>query len=156
VRRAAEAVAGAERHGHTARTRLAVNARHLVDRQHERLAARAAAMARRAPHVIDDAHAAMVTGSARVAALAVGHVARAEDRAASWRRLLGAYDVERQLERGYTLTLAADGKVVRSVAAAGPGTVLVTRFSDGTARSLVDAVVPADGVELGRTPGEED
>ena len=31
----------------------------------------------------------------------------------SWRRLLAAYDVDRQLERGYTLTLTLDGRLVR-------------------------------------------
>ena len=42
-------------------------------------------------------------------------------RVRSWRRLLTAYDVERQLERGYTLTLTADGELVRSAAATSRG-----------------------------------
>ena len=57
----------------------------------------------------------------------------------SWRRLLTAYDVERQLERGYTLTLTADGALVRAAADLAAGTEIVTRFADGTARSRVES-----------------
>ena len=56
----------------------------------------------------------------------------------NWRRLLAAYDIERQLERGYTITLGADGRVVRSVAELQPGSRLTTRFADGRALSTVD------------------
>ena len=62
---------------------------------------------------------------------------RQQDRAANWRRLLAAYDIERQLERGYTITLRPDGHLVRSVADLDPGAMLVTRFADGRARSTV-------------------
>ncbi len=55
----------------------------------------------------------------------------------SWRRLLAAYDVERQLERGYSLTLTADGDLVRSAAALAEEQEIVTRFADGTVRSRV-------------------
>jgi exonuclease VII large subunit len=44
--------------------------------------------------------------------------------------------VERQLERGYTLTMDEDGRVLRS-GALSDGDVLVTRFADATARSVV-------------------
>ncbi len=46
-------------------------------------------------------------------------VAHQAERVESWRRLLAAYDVDRQLERGYTLTLGEDGRIVRSVALIG-------------------------------------
>ena len=39
---------------------------------------------------------------------------RQQDEPDTWRRLLAAYDIERQLERGYTITLGPDGAVVRS------------------------------------------
>jgi exonuclease VII large subunit len=55
----------------------------------------------------------------------------------SWRRLLAAYDVDRQLERGYSLTLTADGALVRSAAAVAERQEIVTRFADGTVRSMV-------------------
>ncbi|MGH9017899.1 MAG: hypothetical protein ACRDY1_09155, partial [Acidimicrobiales bacterium] len=76
----------------------------------------------------------------------VGHHA---ERLETWRRLLSAYDVERQLERGYTLTVGEDGAVVRSAAGLGPGTVLRTRFADGTAvsdvRDVEMSVLESDG-----------
>jgi exodeoxyribonuclease VII large subunit len=58
---------------------------------------------------------------------------------AGWRRLLAAYDVDRQLERGYTLTLRADGSLVRSTADVAPGQELVTRLADGSVHSRVEA-----------------
>ena len=58
----------------------------------------------------------------------------------SWRRLLAAYDVDRQLERGYTLTFDDDGRLVRGVEGLRAGSVLVTRFADGSARSAVDTI----------------
>jgi exodeoxyribonuclease VII large subunit len=58
---------------------------------------------------------------------------------AGWRRLLAAYDVDRQLERGYSLTLRADGSLVRSAADVAPGQELVTRLADGSVRSRVES-----------------
>ena len=62
----------------------------------------------------------------------------------SWRRLLAAYDVDRQLERGYSLTLTAEGQLVRSAAALTEEQEIVTRLADGTVHSRVQAVGPAD------------
>ena len=67
-------------------------------------------------------------------------MARQHERVASWRRLLAAYDVDRQLERGYSLTLTADGKLVRSAGALDEEQEIVTRFADGTVESRVIAV----------------
>jgi exonuclease VII large subunit len=47
--------------------------------------------------------------------------------------------VVRQLERGYTQTLASNGQLVRSAGAVETGQELVTRFADGTARSRVES-----------------
>jgi exonuclease VII large subunit len=56
--------------------------------------------------------------------------------------------VERQLERGYTLTLTATGELVKSAAGVPVGSEVVTRFADGTARSRVEsAEVRSDHVE---------
>ena len=46
--------------------------------------------------------------------MSLGHLGRQDERLDSWRRLLAAYDVDRQLERGYSLTLTLDGQLVRS------------------------------------------
>jgi exonuclease VII large subunit len=56
----------------------------------------------------------------------------------SWRRLLAAYDVDRQLERGYSLTLTTEGRLVRSAGELAELQEIVTRFADGTARSRVE------------------
>lgn len=73
-----------------------------------------------------------------------------EFRAAQWKRLLGAYDYQRQLDRGYSVTRDALGKVVRSAAALEEGSVLVTRLSEGEVVSTVtDTVAPP-------TPAHED
>jgi exonuclease VII large subunit len=53
---------------------------------------------------------------------------------------LAAYDIERQLERGYTITLGPDGHVVRSIAELDSGSGLITRFTDGRAYSTVESI----------------
>jgi exonuclease VII large subunit len=55
-----------------------------------------------------------------------------------WTQLLGAYDYQRQLERGYSVTRGDDGAVLRSIAGLAPGTGLVTRLADGEVHSTVD------------------
>jgi exodeoxyribonuclease VII large subunit len=68
---------------------------------------------------------------------AQGHLTREDERVRAWRRLLSAYDVYRQLERGYTLTLGADGRLLRSAREVAVGDEVVTRFADGTTRARV-------------------
>ena len=75
--------------------------------------------------------------AARLGPLSLGHLGRQDERVQSWRRLLAAYDVERQLERGYSLTLTAGGDLVRSATALAEDQEIVTRFADGTVRSRV-------------------
>ena len=55
----------------------------------------------------------MRTRAARLVIAPGVHLDRSEERVRAMRRLLDAYDVERQLERGYSLTLRADGTLVR-------------------------------------------
>lgn len=65
---------------------------------------------------------------------------RAESRlksAAAGLRHLSPYGV---LERGYSITLNAEGRVVRGVDGLAPGTRLATRLADGTATSVVESV----------------
>ena len=65
---------------------------------------------------------------------------RAEGRlntAATSLRHLSPYGV---LERGYSIALDADGRVVRGVEGLRPGACLTTRFADGTATSVVKSV----------------
>jgi exonuclease VII large subunit len=68
-----------------------------------------------------------------------------ERQVTQWRRLLSAYDYQRQLERGYSVTRDAEGSVVRSVAAVASGDSLVTQLADGALTSVVsDAGEPPD------------
>jgi exodeoxyribonuclease VII large subunit len=106
----------------------------------ERLSRRAATAARLAPLGLAARQQALRTHAARLGPLSSGHLAKEDERVRSWRRLLTAYDVERQLERGYSLTLTADGRLVRSVSVVDVGVEIVTRFADGTARSRVEAL----------------
>jgi len=53
---------------------------------------------------------------------------------------LRALDPRGVLDRGYTITRAADGAVVKRAGVVSPGTLLVTEFADGTATSRVERV----------------
>jgi exodeoxyribonuclease VII large subunit len=122
-----------------ARSRLTHAARSQLRVHRERVAVRSRAVARLAPEGLLARQGGVRARVARLGPLTLGHLAREAERVRSWRRLLTAYDVERQLERGYTLTLDAGSRLVRSAAALVVGTELVTRFADGTARSRVEA-----------------
>jgi exonuclease VII large subunit len=60
-----------------------------------------------------------------------------------WQRLLGAYDYQRQLERGYSVTRDASGRVVRSVSEVASGSLLHTRLTDGEVASTVGETAEA-------------
>lgn len=55
-----------------------------------------------------------------------------------------AYDPQRALERGWSITTDGAGRLLRSVAGIGPGATLRTRMSDGTVTSTAEAVTPDD------------
>ena len=148
-RRTVEALADAGRRDAQARGRLTSAARHQLRWHTERLAGRAAGLALRGPLVVTEAQESVLGRSAALGPLARGHVARADDRITSWRRLLDAYDVGRQLDRGYTLTLDAEGRVLRSIEDFGPGARLRTRFADGDAQSVVESVAAGPPGERG-------
>ena len=127
-----------DRHLAGCRGRLSGTARQQLRWHRERLEHRTRVLARSAPILVTRGEGAVATRAARLGPSALRAVADAEGRVAAWRRLLGAFDVERQLERGYTLTMDAAGRVLRSTAELSGGDVMVTRFSDGTARSVVE------------------
>ena len=70
--------------------------------------------------------------------MSLGHLGREDERLHSWRRLLAAYDVDRQLERGYSLTMTTEGALVRSAAGVAAQQQILTRFADGIVRSRVE------------------
>jgi exodeoxyribonuclease VII large subunit len=131
------AASGADRHLATARGRLAGSARQQLGWHRQRLERDAAVIGRQAVRAVDGATAQTKMHALRLARSARSAMGSAEERLAGLRRLLTAYDVERQLERGYTLTMDEHGRLLRSTVQAGPGQVLRTRFADGTVDSVV-------------------
>jgi exodeoxyribonuclease VII large subunit len=161
-----------DRHRHTTIT----CARSQLDRHGERLVhrsytLRAAARGhldghdrqarRQVEDLVKSARRSVVGGQERMAdrtrrlVLLSGRRLEAEDvRLGQWRRLLGAYDYRRQLERGYSVTRDAGGTVVRSTHDVEPGSVLFTHVVDGEVVSTVaDPLehIPAAGAAVGAT-----
>jgi exodeoxyribonuclease VII large subunit len=120
-----------------ARGRLTAAARQQLRVHRERLARKGSSVGRAAPERLVARAGELRAHAARVGPLALGHLGRQDERVQSWRRLLTAYDVERQLERGYSLTLTSDGRLVRAASELEEGREIVTRFADGTVRSRV-------------------
>jgi exodeoxyribonuclease VII large subunit len=150
ARRTFEVLDGATTGARSSRVRLSGSARQQLRRHRahlDRAALSAARTGRRSTVLARDS---LATRRTRVSSSVLGQLARAEDRSAGWRRLLAAYDIDRQLERGYTLTLDADGRRARSARSLGVGDVLVTRFADGAARSVVEST-EIGSTEVGST-----
>jgi exodeoxyribonuclease VII large subunit len=141
ARRVPALLADTEGRDAQARGRLTAAARHQLRVHRERLGHKATAVSRRAPAALDSCEAALRARAGRVASAPGGHLDRSEERVHALRRLLDAYDVERQLERGYSLTLRTDGSLVRGAGDVAAGEELVTRFADGSVRSRVESTV---------------
>jgi exodeoxyribonuclease VII large subunit len=131
-------IESADRHLAANQGRLAGTARQQLRWHRERLEQRAGSIARGAPAALAEARASVTARAARLGPGARRRVADAEGHLEAWQRLLAAYDVERQLERGYTLTMDEEGRILRSGSSLAGGDVLVTRFADATARSVVE------------------
>jgi exodeoxyribonuclease VII large subunit len=136
-RYAHRALEAADRHLAAGQGRVSGTARQHLRWHRERLEQRTGSLARAAPAATAGQSARVATSTARLGAAARRLVADAEEKAAGWRRLLSAFDLDRQLERGYTITTDEDGHILRSAATLESGNVLRTRFADGTARSVV-------------------
>jgi exodeoxyribonuclease VII large subunit len=121
-----------------ARRRLGIATRNQLSRHSERVERRVAQIGTQARRQLEFAGDAVDRRVARLGPGVLGVLDHHQTKTATWRRLLAAYDIDRQLERGYTITLRPDGKVVRSVAELDSGSTLITRFSDGRARSIVE------------------
>jgi exodeoxyribonuclease VII large subunit len=148
-RRVPSLLAEAEARDEAARGRLTRAARGQLRVHGERLTRRATALGRLAPGGLAARQGLLQTHAARLGPLTTGHLAREAERVRSWRRLLMAYDVDRQLERGYTLTLTASGELVRSAGELTVGAEVVTRFADGSVHSRIEsAQVRNDAVEV--------
>ncbi len=120
-----------------ARGRLTAAARQQLRVHRERLSRKGSSIGRSAPDRLGSSAARLAAHATRLGPLSLGHLGRQDERVQSWRRLVAAYDIERQLERGYSLTLTTDGELVRSATALAEEQQIVTRFADGTVRSRV-------------------
>jgi exodeoxyribonuclease VII large subunit len=134
-----------------ARSRLTAAARQQLRLHRERLARKGASLGRAAPDRLQTCATRVRAHASRLGPLSIGHLQRQDERVETWRRLLAAYDVDRQLERGYSLTLTRDGRLVRGVGALREQQEIVTRFSDGTVQSRVEEIHgPQDVMDVGR------
>ena len=130
-----------------ARRHLAVVGRHRLQRADDALASAASAAARHAPRAIARATTSLAMQTRRLGPLAHHRLALAAEGVASRRSLLAAYDPDRLLARGWSITTDASGAVLRSVAGLDAGAVLVTRLAHGVARSSVIGVETATDEE---------
>jgi exodeoxyribonuclease VII large subunit len=144
ARRIPAYLADAQERDRRARRAVVAASRHQLAVHRERVRARAAALRRATPARLDASESRVRAHAARLGPLSTGHLGRQEERIVAWRRLLAAYDVERQLERGYSLTITADGVLVRGASEVVPKQQIVTRFADGTVRSTVQEVDVTD------------
>ncbi len=139
ARRVPVLLADAETRDAQARGRLTRAARSQLRVHRERLSVRAGALVRQAPGGLEARQGSVRTQAARLGPLSLGHLSRQTERVRSWQRLLTAYDVDRQLERGYSLTFNAEGQLVRNAGDVLVGHEITTRFADGKVRSRVEA-----------------
>jgi exodeoxyribonuclease VII large subunit len=125
------------------RRHLVVVGRHRLARADDALSASVASVARTAPHGLARAGASVATRARRLGPLAHHRLGTLGESVAQRRALLAAYDPARLLSRGWSITTAADGSIVRSVEGLAPGSTLLTRLADGVARSSVTGVTTA-------------
>ena len=140
--------------GLTARRRsLMAGSRAQIDRQDDRLDGIRSALGRSAAAAFATAGTGLAERSDRLSVAVLQALEVAESRVTQHRRLLGAYDVHRQLERGWSVTRGPDGAVLRSVAGLAPGAVVVTQLADGSLTAAVTGtsptVPPTDPSETG-------
>jgi exodeoxyribonuclease VII large subunit len=127
-----------------ARGRLTAAARQQLRVHRERLARKGSSLGLAAPDRLETCAGRVRAHAARLGPLTFGHLGHQGERVDSWRRLLAAYDVDRQLERGYSLTLTSDGQLVRGAQDLSAQQEIVTRFADGTVHSRVEAIHSGD------------
>ncbi len=80
----------------------------------------------------------LINRAQRLAGPSAQHLAVQAQQVAHRRELLGLLDPKRQLERGWSLTRDASGKVVRTSASLHRGERLTTTFAKGSAVSVVE------------------
>ncbi len=97
----------------------------------------------------------------RLAGPSMQHLAAEAQHISHQREVLRLLDPKRQLQRGWSLTRDAQGKLVRSSARLQPGEQLVTTFAEGSATSIIDeirspACAEAESPGAGTWPSDEE
>jgi exodeoxyribonuclease VII large subunit len=141
-----QARAGALRadHGLGATTRrIAHRTTAAVDLAGQRLDHRAARLQREAGLVLAGAGAHLDASTRRMAIAGSAATAAADRRLEVAAARSRAFDPERTLARGWSITRRADGSLLRAAGEAEPGEVLVTTVVDGAVRSRVERVEEA-------------
>ena len=118
---------------------LRAAARGQIDSSERLLKDRATNLARSSVRSVNAGQEEVTSSARRLAFLPARRLEVQDLRVGQWRRLLGAYDYQRQLDRGYSVTRDTAGSVIRSAAAVGTGSVLITQVSDGEVVSTVNA-----------------
>ena len=154
ARRVPAFLADAQTRDAQARGRLTAAARHQLRVHRERLGTKAAALdgARRA-RGSNRAKPSCAAQAGRLGPRSKGHLERVAEQLAGWRRLLAAYDVDRQLERGYCLTLTPTGPWCAAPRTLVAGQDIVTRLADGSVHSRVATGGRAETEQTGRGGG---
>jgi exodeoxyribonuclease VII large subunit len=122
-------------------------ARGQVDGRLVDLANRARVAARISTRVLTSEEQRTLARAVRMTALPVRCLEVEDLRISHRRSLLSAYDYQRQLDRGYSVTRDAAGAVVRSVGAAPAGAQLETEVADGRFASVVTGPEPVPTTE---------
>ncbi len=91
-----------------------------------------------APRLLDGSRPAPARLGGRIAALARARLRESEARLEGWSRLCVQLAPERTLERGFTMTRDARGRILRSVRQASPGERITTILNDGELTSRVE------------------
>ena len=129
--------AAAERR-HGLAGRVAAAARRRLRRESERAAGLAPRLGSAAGAALARRAAAPGRLGGEIVAASRARLREASARTGGWARLVRQLAPERTLERGFTITRDAAGKVVREAGRLRPGDRLMTSFADGTARSRVE------------------
>jgi exodeoxyribonuclease VII large subunit len=130
---------------------LARSARHQIERRGVELAAAGLELARVVAARVRREASALTDRSGQLGTATRRSMASHEQELARRQQVLRAFDPERQLERGWTLTSDGSGRPVRSAAALASGERITTRFVDGEADSVVESTRPGDARPNTRT-----
>ncbi len=129
--------------------RLRLLVRRQVDRERQRLEVAArSALLRDPAALVQRARDTLAGLRGRLDRASSVHVRRQKDRVAALGRQLKAVDPHRVLERGYSYTTTADGRLVAAVGDVRDGEAIVTRVQDGS----IDSIVGKGGKPRRRRP----